>query len=149
MAIPRLTLRNVELRSVSIPLKRPIVSKVGRFDRWPLVLIDLHTEEGIVGRSYLEPYLERRWFGSDFVTSPPWGILCLRLCGRRSGRARTRPQADRVYCTSRARNEWRAMASPALGPSSGPGAATPGRFCYLLIAPIGCAELDPENETVG
>ena len=28
------------------------------FERWPLILIDLHTEEGIVGRSYLEPYLE-------------------------------------------------------------------------------------------
>ena len=23
---------------------------------WPIILIDLHTEEGIVGRSYLEPY---------------------------------------------------------------------------------------------
>jgi mandelate racemase len=59
MTVPRLTLRSVELRSVSVPLKRPIVSKVGLFDRWPLILIDLHTEEGIVGRSYLEPYLER------------------------------------------------------------------------------------------
>ena len=59
MTVPRLTLRSVELRPVSIPLKRPVVSKVGRFDRWPLILIDLHTEEGIVGRSYLEPYLER------------------------------------------------------------------------------------------
>jgi mandelate racemase len=59
MTVPRLTLRSIGLRSVSIPLKRPVVSKVGLFDRWPLVLIDLHTEEGIVGRSYLEPYLER------------------------------------------------------------------------------------------
>jgi len=59
MTVPRLTLRNVELRALSVPLKRPIVSKVGLFDRWPLILIDLHTEEGIVGRSYLEPYLER------------------------------------------------------------------------------------------
>jgi mandelate racemase len=66
MSTPRLTLRSVELRPVSIPLRRPVVSKVGRFDRWPLVVIDLHTEEGIVGRSYLEPYLERSrcetWF---------------------------------------------------------------------------------------
>jgi mandelate racemase len=52
-------LRSADLRSVSVPLKRPVVSKVGLFDRWPLVLIDLHTEEGVVGRSYLEPYLER------------------------------------------------------------------------------------------
>ena len=59
MTVPRLTLRSVELRAVSVPLKHSIVSKVGLFDRWPLILIDLHTEEGIVGRSYLEPYLER------------------------------------------------------------------------------------------
>jgi mandelate racemase len=59
MTVPRLTFRSVELRSVSVPIKRPIVSKVGVFDRWPLILIDVHTEEGIVGRSYLEPYLER------------------------------------------------------------------------------------------
>ena len=59
MTVPRLTLRSADLRSVSVPLKRPVVFKVGLFDRWPLVLIDLHTEEGVVGRSYLEPYLER------------------------------------------------------------------------------------------
>src|SRR5438128_3572448 len=59
MTVPRLTLRSVELRALCVPLKRPIVSKVGLFDRWPLILIDLHTEEGVVGRSYLEPYLER------------------------------------------------------------------------------------------
>ena len=57
MTVPRLALRAVELRSVSIPLKRPVVSKVGLFDRWPLILIDLLTEEGIVGRTYLEPCL--------------------------------------------------------------------------------------------
>jgi mandelate racemase len=54
MAFPRLTLRSIELRAVSIPLKRPVVSKVGLFDRWPLILMDLQTEEGVVGRSYLE-----------------------------------------------------------------------------------------------
>jgi mandelate racemase len=59
MSVPRLTLRSVEIRSVSIPLERPVVSKVGLFDRWPLVVIDLQTEEGIVDRRYLEPYLER------------------------------------------------------------------------------------------
>jgi mandelate racemase len=54
-----LTLRSVEARAVLLPLKRPIVSKVGLYVAWPLILIDLHTEEGVVGRSYLEPYLER------------------------------------------------------------------------------------------
>jgi len=57
MGQARLTLKSVEIRAVSVPLKRPIVSKVGRFDHWPLILIDLYTREGVVGRSYLEPYL--------------------------------------------------------------------------------------------
>ena len=37
----------------------PIVSKVGSFTDWPLILIDLYTEEGVVGCSYLEPYLKQ------------------------------------------------------------------------------------------
>jgi mandelate racemase len=59
MPFAHLTLRSVEARAVLVPLKRPIVSKVGRYEAWPIILIDLHTEEGVVGRSYLEPYLER------------------------------------------------------------------------------------------
>jgi len=54
-----LTLRSVTVRPVVVPLKRPVVSKVGLFQDWPLILIDLVTEEGIVGRSYLEPYLRQ------------------------------------------------------------------------------------------
>jgi mandelate racemase len=56
---PRLTLEGVRARPVVVPLKRPIVSKVGLFQEWPLILIDLYTNEGVVGRSYLEPYLTR------------------------------------------------------------------------------------------
>jgi mandelate racemase len=54
-----LTLQSVQVRSVMVPLNRPIVSKVGVYSDWPLVLIDLYTREGVVGRSYLEPYLAR------------------------------------------------------------------------------------------
>lgn len=57
MSYERLTYERVEVRVVEVPLGRPIVSRVGSFDRWPLILIDLYTHEGIVGRSYLEPYL--------------------------------------------------------------------------------------------
>ena len=53
-----LTFRSADIRPVLVPLRRPVVSKVGLFDQWPVILIDLHTEEGIVGRSYLEPYLK-------------------------------------------------------------------------------------------
>lgn len=55
----RLTLRSVATRAVLIPLRRPVVSKVGRFDQWPVILVDVETEEGIVGRAYLEPYLKQ------------------------------------------------------------------------------------------
>lgn len=52
-----LTYDRVRVRTVVVPLKRKVVSRVGFFDRWPLILIDLQTREGVVGRSYLEPYL--------------------------------------------------------------------------------------------
>jgi mandelate racemase len=57
--IPRLTLHSVRLRLLSAPLRRPIVSNptVGRYAEWPFILIDLQTNEGIVGNSYLEPYV--------------------------------------------------------------------------------------------
>ena len=54
-----LTYGSIDVRTVLIPLRRPVISRVGRFDEWPLILIDLHTAEGVVGRSYLEPYLLR------------------------------------------------------------------------------------------
>ena len=59
MSNPTLTLKSVRARPVLVPLKRPVVSKVGLFRDWPVILIDLYTEEGIVGRSYLEPYLKQ------------------------------------------------------------------------------------------
>ena len=59
MAVEKLTLKSVTVRPVLVPLRRPVVSKVGSFDAWPMILIDLVTEEGIVGRSYLEPYLRQ------------------------------------------------------------------------------------------
>lgn len=59
MRFERLTFRALKVRTVSVPLRRPVVSKVGLFEHWPMILIDLETEEGIVGRSYLEPYLRQ------------------------------------------------------------------------------------------
>jgi mandelate racemase len=55
----QLTLKSVRARPVVVPLKRPVVSKVGLFRDWPIILIDLYTNEGIVGHSYLEPYLKQ------------------------------------------------------------------------------------------
>jgi L-alanine-DL-glutamate epimerase-like enolase superfamily enzyme len=57
-SIMTLTIKSVDVRAVCVPLRRPVVSKVGLFKEWPLILIDLHTEQGVTGRSYLEPYLK-------------------------------------------------------------------------------------------
>ena len=53
---PTLTLREIRARAVILPLRRPIVARIATIREWPVVLIDLVTEEGVVGRSYLEPY---------------------------------------------------------------------------------------------
>ena len=53
------TLKNINCRVVSAPLNRPVVAKVGTFTHWPLVLIDIETKEGVIGRCYLEPYVEK------------------------------------------------------------------------------------------
>jgi mandelate racemase len=52
-----LTVRDISARPVVLKLKRPIVAKIATITEWPLILIDLLTEEGIIGRSYLEPYI--------------------------------------------------------------------------------------------
>jgi mandelate racemase len=39
-----------------LKLERPVVARIATITDWPLILIDLVTDEGIVGRSYLEPY---------------------------------------------------------------------------------------------
>ncbi|MET0205320.1 MAG: enolase C-terminal domain-like protein [Casimicrobiaceae bacterium] len=54
--IPPLTVRSVRARPVLLPLARPVVVRIATITEWPLILIDLETEEGIVGRSYLGPY---------------------------------------------------------------------------------------------
>ncbi len=53
---PRLTLERIDTRVLSVPLRRPIVGKVGEYSHWPFILVDVVTKEGIVGHGYLEPY---------------------------------------------------------------------------------------------
>jgi mandelate racemase len=52
-----LTVKDVTARPVVLRLKRPVIARIATITEWPLILIDLLTEEGIVGRSYLEPYV--------------------------------------------------------------------------------------------
>jgi mandelate racemase len=57
MHVPKLTFKGIRARPVLLKLKRPVFARIATLTDWPLVLIDLYTEEGIVGRSYLEPYV--------------------------------------------------------------------------------------------
>jgi mandelate racemase len=53
----KLTIRQVSARGVVVPLGRPVATRVGMFTSWPLLLVDVGTEEGVTGRGYLAPYL--------------------------------------------------------------------------------------------
>ena len=51
-----LTLDKVVVRVLQLPLRRPIVAKLGEFKHFPFILTDVHTKEDVIGHSYLEPY---------------------------------------------------------------------------------------------
>jgi mandelate racemase len=59
MPHPALTIRSITARAVVLKLKRPVVARIATLTEWPIIVIDLVTNEGIVGRSYLEPYVTK------------------------------------------------------------------------------------------
>jgi mandelate racemase len=59
MNIETLTLRGLRARPVLLPLNRPVVARIATMTVWPMILIDLQTEEGVAGRAYLEPYVPK------------------------------------------------------------------------------------------
>jgi mandelate racemase len=59
MRLASLTFKGIRARPVLLKLEQPVVARIATITEWPLILIDLYTEEGIVGRSYLEPYIAK------------------------------------------------------------------------------------------
>src|SRR5580693_8707695 len=59
MSFETLTLKSVRARPVVLKLKRPVAARIAMLTEWPLILIDLHTAEGVIGRAYLEPYIPK------------------------------------------------------------------------------------------
>lgn len=53
---PRLTLRALRTRAVNVPMRLPLQTSNGTIRIAPLVLIDLHTEEGVTGNACLLCY---------------------------------------------------------------------------------------------
>ena len=54
--VPGLTVRTLRARAVSVPAEPPLQTSGGEIGFAPLVLIDLETEEGVTGRSYVFCY---------------------------------------------------------------------------------------------
>ena len=46
-------IRDVRVRAVAAPMKRPLATSTGKLTLAPLVLIDLETDTGVTGRAYL------------------------------------------------------------------------------------------------
>ena len=59
MICEALTYKSICARPVIVKLSRPVIARIATFTEWPMILIDLYTEEGITGRSYLEPYIAK------------------------------------------------------------------------------------------
>ena len=56
MSAEVLTIRALRARAVSLPMNRPIYTGGGSVTKFPMVLVDLETEEGICGCSYIFCY---------------------------------------------------------------------------------------------
>jgi mandelate racemase len=54
---PRLTIRAIRAVAVEVPMTYVLGTSRGAFSKAPLILIDLETEEGVTGRSYLWCYV--------------------------------------------------------------------------------------------
>jgi mandelate racemase len=56
MSKPVPAIRGVKARALVVPLKRPVKNAFGVIDSGPLVLIDVETDQGITGHSYIFAY---------------------------------------------------------------------------------------------
>jgi mandelate racemase len=57
VTLPRLTLRAIRARGVNVPMKLPLGTSAGTLCSAALLLVDVETEEGVIGHSYLFCYL--------------------------------------------------------------------------------------------
>jgi mandelate racemase len=88
-----LTLRAIRARGVNVPMKLPLGTSAGTLRSAPLLLVDLETEEGVTGHSYLFCYLpaaapaisallqeiERAVKGERVSPAEHWGKLARRF----------------------------------------------------------------------
>jgi mandelate racemase len=89
----QLTVRGIRARAVEVPMKLPLGTSAGTLRSAALLLVDLETEEGVIGRSYLFCYLpaaapaivtmlgeiERTVKGDKIVPAELWAKLARRF----------------------------------------------------------------------
>lgn len=56
MSTAPLTIRSVKARAVVAPISRPVKNAFGVIEAAPLVLIDVETDQGVTGHSYIFAY---------------------------------------------------------------------------------------------
>ena len=57
----------ISVVTVNLPLRRPIVSAVGHYDKWPFIVTEITLDSGVVGNSYICPYLVNYTQSIEFV----------------------------------------------------------------------------------
>lgn len=57
MKTQELTFTGLRTRTVNVSVKRPVISRIGSFENWAFICVDVETAGGITGRSYISPYL--------------------------------------------------------------------------------------------
>ncbi len=67
MTIPDLTIRDLRVRSVAVPMRRALGTSATKMATALLALFDLETEEGVTGRAYA--------FGVGTTTAPIHGVV--------------------------------------------------------------------------
>ena len=93
MSAPRLMVRSIEAVAVEVPMKHVLGTSQAAVRDAPLLLVDVHTEEGITGRTYLFCYMraaarpiadflveiERHAKGRAIAPMESWPILARRF----------------------------------------------------------------------
>ena len=57
MTLPALTIRSLRTTALAVPMRRPLGTSAQMVRTAPLLLVDLETEQGVTGRTYLYCYL--------------------------------------------------------------------------------------------
>ena len=50
-------IKSLSVKAANIPLSRPVVAKVGRFDNWAVIVTEIICSDSTIGKSYIGPYL--------------------------------------------------------------------------------------------